>query len=293
MVGVLGRLVRPMLARTSERAFDSPRHWFEVKWDGYRCLAFVENGVMRLQSRNLRDLTSFYPELAPLPGWVRAREAILDGELVAMRGARPDFGALQDRQGPVVYVVFDLLHRDGRDLMAESLEARREALREVVPACGTSLVFSEHVVGQGLALYRAVTDRGLEGIVAKEVASPYLPGERSRYWLKVRHRKVLEATIVGYTGIHPRYPRSLVLAVAGGDGLSYIGRVGTGYSGAEGEDLVRRLRLRADSPLADSGRVPGPVRWVEPGLRCRVEYTELTAEGLLRQPVYRGLVGGC
>lgn len=284
------RAIHPMLAQTCRRAFDSDRHIFELKWDGYRCLAFITGGEVRLQSRNLRDLTPAYPELDSMPRWVKAREAILDGELVAFRDGRPDFGALQDRQGAVVYVAFDLLHLDGRDLMPERLSDRRDALRETIAAGAAALVFSEHVTGQGRAFFQAVTGRGLEGIMAKEVSSPYLPGRRTRHWLKVRHVKTLEAVIVGYTGEYPHAPRSLLLARREDGGLRYVGRVGTGYSAGEGKVLLQKLRPRHGTPLEE--RVPGAIHWVHPELRCRVEYLELTGEGLLRHPVYRGLVDG-
>lgn len=282
--------IPPMLARTCQQPFDSDRHLFELKWDGYRCLAFVSGGRVHLQSRNLRDLTPGYPELASMPQWVRARELVLDGELVAFRNGRPDFQALQDRRGAVVYVAFDLLYLDGRDLMPEKLSDRRDALRETVAGGQPALVFSEHVTRRGLAFYQAVVERGLEGIMAKDLASPYLPGRRSGHWLKVRHVKSLEAVIVGYTGEHPHAPRSLLLATRADGGLRYAGRVGTGYSQAEGRALLAKLRPRPGSPLGEE--VPGAVTWVDPEHVCRVEYLELTADGMLRHPVYRGLVSG-
>lgn len=281
-----------MLACTAAKPFDSPDYLYEVKWDGYRCLALVAGGAHRLHSRRLRDLSDRYPELAGLPRWVRGHQAVLDGELVALREGRPDFHALQERCGKVSYVVFDLLNLDGRDLTAWPLEARREALRGLV-AEAERLVFSDHVLEHGRAFYRAVTARGLEGMVAKRLGSPYLPGQRSPHWLKVRSLRVVEAVVVGYLG-GPAGVRSLVLGTPRQDGLRYAGRVASGLSARRGRELLGRLRPRASCPLVDPERLPSDlragVRWAEPEVRCLVECLEVTSAGVLRHPVYRGPV---
>jgi len=291
--------IRPMLAVAVSRPFDSPDHLFEVKWDGYRCLAFVDTAggrgrdgrLVRLQTRNLLDVTARYPELSGLAGQVVGRRAIIDGEIIAWADGRPDFGRLQRGQGPFYFVAFDLLYHDGEDLMGRPLVERRERLARVVTP-GNRVLISDAVPEHGEALFRAIVERDLEGMVGKARLSPYLPGTRSPFWVKVRHVKRIDCVICGYTAGH-NFGRfgALILGAYSGGRLVYVGHVGTGFDAAEVGRLLRRLRVVETPPF--SGQAPAEVarraRWVEPRLACEVEYTELTSEGRLRHPTYRGL----
>lgn len=302
---MLGERIAPMLACSAPSPFDSPRHLFEVKWDGTRCLAFLQGGRVRLQNRRLLDITWRYPELSGLARQVRAREAILDGELVVLEGGRPSFPRLQEREHasdphraallarelPATYIVFDLLFLDGRRCTELPLEERRGTLEGIVRE-GEHLVCSRGVQGQGIAFLREVIRRGLEGVMAKEKASPYLIGRRSRYWLKVKPRRSITCHVVGYTpgrGERAGLFGALLLATPEAGGWVYRGRVGSGLSQGEMVEILRALRS-LELPRNPWGwRVPG-ARWVEPRLRCRVAFQEMTVHGRLRAPVFLELV---
>jgi DNA ligase D-like protein (predicted ligase) len=327
----------PMLSRSAGGPFDSPEFLFELKWDGYRAIAFLGDGRTRLQSRNLLDLTPHYPGLAGLHDASAGRKVILDGEIVALADGKPDFGRLQRGEGPVRYVAFDLLYAGGVSLLSRPLAARREALREMLdPAAavapvatavaaaatavaaaavapapgggGLPLLVSEAFPERGTALFEAARRLGLEGIMAKRASSPYRPGVRSPDWLKIRNVKTADCVIIGYTrGRGFGGLGALVLGATRRDGrLSYIGSAGSGLSADEADRLLRLMGppqsqppLGAGAPPATGaslplGFVPPALRrqdvvWVAPSLVCEVGYTEVTAEGRLRHPVYRGL----
>lgn len=314
MSATLPSRIRPMLAVPGE-PFDSDDFWFEVKWDGFRSIVFLE-GKTRLQSRNLQDLTPFFPELQGLHALARD-QAVLDGEIVLPNRGRPDFQRLQARvrggrdpvrawaaarRWPVVYVAFDLLFADGRDLRPLPLEERRAALLEQISP-GDNLIVSEAVAGAGVSLYQACLAQGLEGVVAKRRGSPYLSGRRSRYWIKIRAERAIDAVIGGYTlqaggmrlkallvGAYPPPPASS--GPTPGGPLVYLGRVGTGWSARTAADLLHPLRSLS-RPACPFRQVPPSeardARWVEPRLVCTVRYLALTGEGRLRHPSFRGL----
>ena len=198
-----------MLARLARHPFDSTEHFFELKWDGIRAMAFLEEGRLRLLSRTSRDITASFPELADLPGQVGARSVVLDGELVCLDSdGRPSFPLLQRRLGaagrrggrdnPVHFIAFDLLYLEGRSVMAEPLYSRKSRLHEIVRPSDMAQV-CDLVDGDGAAFFQATCQHGLEGIVAKEKSSPYLPGRRSPHWLKVKRVRESEFVIGGYT----------------------------------------------------------------------------------------------
>jgi ATP-dependent DNA ligase len=196
---MLPKFVKPMLAVEATEPFDSDDHAFEIKWDGIRCLAFIEAGQVRLQSRELVDVTAQFPELArlgELPGGT-----VLDGELVAMAEDKPCLARIQhrvqlqnrtrieilSRSSPVVFVAFDLLYLGGASAMAEPLIERRAKLEEIVrEAQGAPMVVSESVLTQGRDLFAAAARLGQEGIMAKVIDSPYAPGRRTRFWTKLK-----------------------------------------------------------------------------------------------------------
>lgn len=279
-----------MLACAAPAPFDSPRHLFEPKWDGYRCLAFVGAGETRLQSRNLRDITGQFAGLARLHTRLQGRSAVVDGEITAWQEGRPSFSALQSGRGRLVFVAFDLLELEGRELLTCPLEVRRHALERVVPTDGGDppLVLSPVVPERGRELFARAAELGLEGVVAKERGSPYLPGQRSRHWLKVKVRRTADCVIVGYRLAPGGDLGSLVLAVPAGDGWKLVGHVGTGWDRRTGAHILSLLR-----PAPPVVKAPPDLRhgvtWVEPRLVCSVAYLEVTGEGMLRHTSFIGL----
>jgi ATP-dependent DNA ligase len=196
---MLPNLVKPMLATAAPQPFDSDHHLFEIKWDGIGCLAFVENGQVRLQSRELIDITAQFPELAgvaQLPDGT-----VLDGELVAMEENRPSLAKVQSRallqdrhriefmsqSSPVVYVMFDLVYVRGESIMAKPLLERRQELEQLLSGLQPKrILLSQAVLGQGRDLFQAVQKLGLEGIVAKSLDGHYRPGKRTALWKKIK-----------------------------------------------------------------------------------------------------------
>lgn len=318
---------RPMLA-TPAPATGRWAEWAEIKWDGYRCLAYVTERETRLFSRGGKDLTPFFPELRGLQEWISCCPCVLDGEIIVLVGGRPSFSHLQQRTGmhaaglkalaaappprrvPAVFIAFDLLHVGRDSLIAEPLHQRRRRLEDLVhPAAAIQL--SQIYQAPVDRLLDKATDLGLEGLVVKDPASPYVPGRRTRYWLKFKHRRTMVAVIVGFTQ-HGDALRALLIASASGEGepriqgekaggaslgsrndLQFLGRVGTGFSDVQRRRLLQRLRplRRAHAPLAEiPPDVPEDATWVEPVLRCRVAYLEITPAGRLRQPSFLELV---
>lgn len=288
--------VRPMLAESAPGPFDRAGWLFEVKWDGYRALAFLERegegGRTRLQSRNMRNLTPNYPGLGQLHQGLEGRSALVDGEIVALRDGRPDFQTLQAGGGPVIFVAFDLLALDGVVVTGYPLVERRELLaRRLSPA--VELVLSSAVADQGVEFYNAAVENGLEGIIGKRGDSRYHPGRRTRDWLKVRNVRRVYAVVAGYTrGADARPFGALVLGLFGSDGrLHYAGHVGTGFGEREMKALLSRLGEPTECALAggEPRSMRGRVVWVEPRTVVEVEYLEWTREARLRHPVYRGV----
>ena len=202
--------IEPMLATLTTKAFDDPDWLFEIKWDGFRVQAVVRDGDVRLFTRNLHDAETYFGRLLSPPSWIDAREAIVDGEVVALdENGAPDFSLLQERiselrsggrrtSGPLVYQPFDLLHYDGRSLLEVPLESRKRLLKTVLRE-HPRVRFASHVDANGLAFHAAAQERGLEGIVAKLRTSRYEPGRRSNAWLKIKIRPEQELVVGGWT----------------------------------------------------------------------------------------------
>jgi len=302
------RLV-PMLATPGALPRDEAGWAYEIKWDGVRALAYVEPGRLRLVSRNGNDVTAQYPEIGRMDRALGDREALLDGEVVAFDDeGRPSFERLQKRihltserqirerrrSTPVAYMAFDLLHLDGRSLLELPYSERRELLEELElkgPAWDTS----GRREGGGEAFLAAGRERGLEGVVAKRLDSPYRPGRRSPAWVKVKNLEQVELLIGGWMpGEGRRRERIGALLVGRRDdagALQYAGRVGTGFTESELDRLAGLLgpRERERNPFA-RGRGPRGAVWVEPELSCAVGFREWTRDGLLRAPSYQGLI---
>jgi len=300
--------VVPMLARLS-RLPESDEGWaVEVKWDGVRAIAYCRPGRLGLQSRNLNEITAQYPEVRRLARALGARDAVLDGELVAFDAeGRPSFERLQQRihqtsesvvrrrmkSHPVTYVIFDLLHLDGRDLTGEPYGRRRELL-EGLELSGESWQTPGYGTGHAQELLAASAEQRLEGIVMKRLDSRYAPGKRNGNWLKVKNTSRQELVIGGWlSGKGRRADRIGALLVGHFDAegkLRYAGKVGTGFSERDLVSLPARLAplARETSPFAGA-KVPKDAHFVEPELVAELEFREMTAEGLVRHGSFKGL----
>lgn len=304
------------LARLADAVPEGGEWVHELKLDGYRVLARLEGGDVRLITRGGHDWTERFPAVADALRGLPAEQALLDGEVVVrLPDGRTSFQALQSllsslprERGELCYVAFDLLHLDGHDLRPAPLLERKRALRALVEGSERTVRFSEHVVGQGPEVFRGACAHGVEGVVSKRAASPYRPG-RGLDWLKVKclarqelviggftersdSRACLGALVVGY--YDPEHPEHPEHPAGAGGALRYAGRVGTGWSTAAARALHARLSklVVPRSPFAPGERVPRPrtrLHWVEPRLVCEVEFTEWTDEGLLRHPSFQGL----
>ena len=304
--------IYPMLATAIEKPFDNPDWLFEIKWDGYRAVAFIDDGRVRFVSRNQNDLTKQYPELATLTKFVKADRAILDGEIVALDDeGRPSFSLMQQRTGfrpgksrlpgrqgvPVIYYAFDLLYLDGFDLRRVPLEERKQLLRQQVTD-GDVVKFSDHYPEKGLALFQAAAQKGLEGIVAKKRDSLYVE-TRSRDWLKIKITQRQECVIGGYTDPEGSraYFGSLVLGLYDRQKrLIHVGQAGTGFDQNTLKEMFETLHPLETSKNPFYGEIGGlrKVHFVQPKLVAEIKFTEWTHEtsesGMkLRAPVFMGL----
>lgn len=304
-------LVRPMLATPGDLPpAAQERDWaFEMKWDGVRAVVYVDRGDLRVLTRNDREVSGTYPELRGLATELGARRLVLDGEIVAFdaRG-RPSFAELQARmhvqapgrallqRTPVCLLVFDLLYADGRSLLAEAYDDRRAAL-EGLGLAGQRWAVPPAFDGNGAEAMRVSRAQGLEGVLAKRHGSPYLPGRRSPHWVKVKHQRMQEVVVGGWSpgaGRREGGIGSLLLGVPDDEGrLRYAGHVGTGFTDRALTDLQSRLRPmeRRDPPFADE--VPRAhargAHWVAPLLVGEVVFAEWTRDGRMRHPSWRGL----
>jgi bifunctional non-homologous end joining protein LigD len=288
--------LRPMLASLIPEPFDNPDWVFEMKWDGYRAIAEIENGKVTLYSRNGKSLGKKFSAVEDALKKFRY-DAILDGEVVATddQGV-PDFQMLQDYKkagkGHLLYYVFDLIHLEGHDLTGTPLIKRKEILKKILPG-SPKIRFSDHIEKDGILFFKAVKEKELEGIVAKHTQSKYLPGKRSRQWLKVKTHLTQEGVIAGFT--QPRGSRkgfgTLVLGVFEGDELIFIGHSGGGFSVMDIAEIRKKLDplIREKCPFRVEPETTMPVTWVKPKLVCEVMFHGWTEEGLMRQPVFSRL----
>jgi bifunctional non-homologous end joining protein LigD len=301
--------VSPMLA-VSGTAADVDDDWaIEMKWDGIRAIAVVQGDQVTLTSRNGHDLTPAYPELQVLAELVEGDGgAVLDGEVVAVdESGRPDFGLLQTRMGltkpreveqaakgaPIRYLLFDVLHAEGKSLLRSTYDERREVLERIVTSEGpvdVPVVFD----GDLEEAMRTSQRLRLEGVVAKRRDATYSAGRRSRAWIKMKHHATQEVVIAGWrpgNGRRASGVGSLLMAVPGDDGLQYVGRVGTGFRDRDLDQLLTEFRAaeRTTSPLVD---VPAAdardAHWITPSRVAEVSFAEWTPTGRLRQPSWRG-----
>lgn len=287
--------LQPMLAVLTDAPFDDPDWVFESKWDGFRMVASIEGGSVTLYSRNGKIISDSYRLVARALEKVNG-DVVLDGELVALDAQGISrFQLLQNAlrsQASLRYNIFDLMFLDGQDLRGLPLVERKDRLRRLLPKHAL-LAYSEHRSQHGTRYFKEAQRQGLEGIMGKRAASPYLSGQRSGDWLKIKTARRQEVVIVGFTA--PRRSRpcfgSLVLAVREGGTWRYAGHVGTGFSHATLRELYKRLLpLRADrSPFKERGKDEAATTWVKPKLVAEVKFTEWTAAGEMRHPVFLGL----
>lgn len=310
----LPRGLEPMRARVGDLPPGDEGWAFEIKWDGVRALLFASGGRLELTARSGNDVTPRYPELRGIGAALGAREAVLDGEVVAFNdGGRPDFGRLQRRMHlasesavrrrmndtPVAYMAFDLLHLDGRSTVDLPYAERRELLEDLELE-GPHWQTPAYHAGDGQALLGASREQGLEGIVAKRLDSRYEPGRRSGAWLKVKNVRRQEVVVGGWLpGQGARRGRlgALLAGVYESEDpdseprLRYVGRVGTGFTEADLTQLAELLDplARQTSPFAAGARPPRDASYCEPGLVAEVGFSEWTHTGTLRAPRYLGL----
>jgi bifunctional non-homologous end joining protein LigD len=299
-------IIKPMLATLVDEAFSDPNWIFETKWDVFRSVCFLKNGKARFVSRNQLEMSAQYPELATVGEHINARQAILDGEIVALdENGMPRFQLLQARHGRkntgeiarlaarsrLVYYVFDLLYYDGYDLTACAVVDRKAILEQIVkPAKIVS--YSFHIDGEGKEFFKEIEKFRLEGMMAKRAASTYVQ-KRSSDWLKVKTIQRSEVVVGGYT--KPRNSREYFGALVAGlyrDGkLHYVGHTGGGFNRQSLKQIYDLLQpLKTDGcPFVEKPPTNEPVQWVKPKLVAEVKFSEWTADHRLRHPVFVGL----
>ena len=292
--------VAPMKASLGTLPGEDTGWAYEVKWDGYRTLAFVEGGRVRLQSSNLIDVTAKYPEMQELAGAIGVRRAVLDGELVVLDDAgRPRFELIQrhalDKREAAFYA-FDVLSIDDHDTISLPYEDRRRLLDGLLEE-GPNWAVPAHRVGDGQALVDLTDAQELEGVMAKRLGTTYRPGTRTKEWRKVKHRRRAEVVIGGYTpgaGLRTGSFGALLVGRWVDDHLAFAGGVGTGFTQRRLDELGRRF---AELEVAECPFDPPPptayrrgATWLDPVLRATVELTEFTNEGYVRQASFIELV---
>jgi bifunctional non-homologous end joining protein LigD len=309
----LPETIAPMLATQGPLpSSEDDLSWaYEFKWDGVRALARVEGGRVDLLARSGQDITVTYPELRALGEELGSTQALLDGEIVAMRDGRPSFAALQNRmhvsnvaqarrlaeQLPVTYLIFDVLHLNGRSTLGLPYADRRSLL-ESLELDGPRWQTAPSFPGDGALILQTAREQRLEGLVAKRLTSRYHPGRRSPDWIKITTDRVAEVVIGGWrpgNGRRAGLVGSLMLGIPSpeGDGLRYVGQVGTGFTDEALRLMTERLKTLASTRSPFVTPIPPErargARWVEPELVGEVLFREWTPDGRMRLPSWRGL----
>jgi bifunctional non-homologous end joining protein LigD len=299
--------LQPMLATLADKPFDHEGWIYEVKWDGYRALGFIHQGTAELKSRNDKSFNEkFYPVYDALSAW--GIDAVVDGEIVVTdENGISSFGRLQnwrsEADGELLFMLFDILWLDGKDLTQLPLHERREILQEIAPKEGI-IRHSEAFDIPGTEFFSAASQMGLEGMIAKRADSTYVPGRRSEQWLKIKSNKRQEVVIGGYTnneGSSKPFSALLVGVYENGE-LVYTGKIGTGFNQRTQKEMLEQFRplIRKNSPFTFEPDVNKPSRfrpnppkavatWLEPKLVCEVSYAEMTSDGVMRHPSFEGM----
>ncbi len=298
----------PMLATPVDHPFSRDGWFFELKYDGIRAMVSVADDLVRITGRRGGDETVHYPEAQAIRAGIRARQAIVDGELAVLDAdGRPSFERMQQRinvtretdvrrvaaEHPVTFIAFDLLELEGRDLLSTELRIRKKTLRETI-VDSPHILFAAHVERDGTSLFEVARGSGIEGIVGKRADSLYRPGIRSPDWVKIKSWLGQSCVIVGYTAGRGRRLNqlgALILAVLDGTRLVHCGQVGTGFDEKTLRDLRDRLRpLEVKTcPLDVTPKTSEPATWVKPEVVCEVRFAGWTRDGILRHPAYRTL----
>ncbi|MGZ3848555.1 MAG: DNA ligase D [Flavisolibacter sp.] len=288
--------LRPMLATLVDEAFDDEAWQFELKLDGYRALAYLQNGKADIRSRNNHSFNKkFAPLHQALGEWMI--NAVVDGEIVVLNeDGRPDFSSIQQwdkkKEGQLVYYVFDLLWLDGWDITREPLAVRQEILKQLVPENG-AIRFSDHIDTVGKDFFALARQNNLEGIIAKRKDAPYIPDARSKTWLKIKAEQRHEAILCGFVKKRDtdRLFSSLLLGVYEKGNLRFIGQAGTGFSASLQQELVKKMKpyITRTCPFDKEPDISEPVVWLKPFLVGEVKYTELTKDGIMRHASFQGL----
>jgi len=295
----------PMLAHTADAAFDSKDWIFEVKWDGIRAISYV-NKEISIRTRNDKELKYNFPELSELASL--AEEVVIDGEIVVINEGKSDFQAVIERakatrprdieidskRNPATYVVFDILEQNGKSLLELPLYRRKTILEQNLKE-GKHVVLSIFAEEKGKAYFEAAQKKRMEGIIAKKKDSSYEPGTRSHNWLKIKKLKTCDCVILGYTkgrGNRKNAFGSLILGLYERGKAAYVGNVGTGFSAKTLEELMKTLKeletKEGENSIANMV-VNKDAVWIKPKLVCEVAYQNVTKDGRLRMPRFRGL----
>jgi DNA ligase D-like protein (predicted ligase) len=295
-----------MLAQSAKAPFTSKNWIFEIKWDGFRAISYTSGGEIEIRSRNDKELRYTFPELEELGSLTG--NTVLDGEIVVMQHGKPDFQALLERNRanstrdiryetaelPAIYVVFDMLEKDGKPLVHFPLFERKRILKESVRE-GKNVIVSEFVETEGESYFQAALQKGLEGIMAKKIVSPYESGMRSSNWLKIKETSTCDCVIFGYTkgeGDREKTFGALILGLYDPSKrlYVYVGKVGTGFSRNVIELLLKTFSgLRIEEKTLQDVDVAEEVTWLKPELVGEIVYQSVTKDERLRMPRFRGL----
>jgi bifunctional non-homologous end joining protein LigD len=290
--------IKPMLATLVDEPFEDDGWLYEIKWDGYRAISYLYNGMVEVRSRNnLSFNDKFKPVTAALKAW--NVNAVVDGEIIAIdRKGHASFQQLQgfaknEIEAVLVYYVFDLIWYEEKNITTLPLTARKQVLESICPKNQSIIRYSDHIEGKGNSFFDAALKQGLEGVMAKKMDSEYITGFRSRNWLKIKNNHQLEAIICGFT--KPRRSRkffgAIILGKYDGDELKYIGHSGSGFDDKGLKELSAKFqRLITDKcPFRVVPATNMPVTWLKPKLVCEVKFSEWTDEKILRHPIFAGL----
>ena len=282
-----------MLAKEVGEPFDNAGWLFEIKWDGYRAVTQKTNSEILLYSRNGLSFQEKYPIIIDQLKEVKA-DAVLDGEIVVLDEAgKPNFQYLQHysehQDKPIQYQVFDLLELNGKNTRDIELVKRKELLQQLIPE-NDVIKYCDHILEHGVSFFELTTENGLEGMIAKKIDSPYLPGKRTGDWVKIKNHQTQEAIIAGYTAPENsrKYFGALILAERAGKELVYVGHTGTGFSDKLLKEMYELMQplVQDKSPFKEKIKTNAGVTWIKPEMICEIKYTEITKDGKFRHPVF-------
>jgi len=296
----LDKNISPMLIAENQPPFDSPDHVYELKWDGIRCLAYLDSSGTDLRNKRNKCLSATYPELSGIHKQVNHHRCILDGELISLKNGKPDFHEVQRRslmsnpfkislaakKQPVSFMAYDVLYIGNESVTSRPLTWRADALSELVSE-SVSLALSRRIDHDGVALFEATKAQGLEGIIAKRKDSLYFPGKRTKDWVKIKNLIDEDFIICGYY----RKASSVASVIIGsrvGSKIACQGHVALGVSQHDFKLMERCEKVNADLYYVDFPHFDGVV-WLAPRLVCTVKYMERTTNGGLRQPTFKGI----